>query len=228
MKLTLILPCLNEIDSLPSVISSIKAYTQISKHSIDIIGIDDNSVDGSKEIIQRHTTYPILLDSRISLAQMFNLGLKKAIKLKNEIIIHMDSDGQYDAMEIERLIEPILNKRADIVIGDRNIWNLSHMPLHKKIGNHVLTNVVSHISKTNSKDSQSGFRAMTLKAAKQTKINASYTYTQNHIIQSAKNKLKIEYIPITFKKRENGSSRLISNSLQYGINVFRDLYYMKK
>ena len=131
-----------------------------------------------------------------------------------DVIVNIDADGQYNAKEISTLVRPILDNRADIVLGDRQVKKLGHMPLQKKIGNRIATFVTRVASGLPIHDAQTGFRAFSREASLRMNVLHGYTYVQETIIAAAHKRLKIVEVPVEFRKRE-GHSRLISNIWGY-------------
>ena len=134
-KAAVILPCLNEERTVGKVIEKLRNVSNKLKIKFIIITIDDDSVDNTVQILNKKADKVILLNKRKSLAEVIRIGLKESLRYKPDLIIHIDADDQYNPYELPRLINPIINERADFVIGNRNIWKLKHMSFIKKIGN---------------------------------------------------------------------------------------------
>lgn len=219
LKGVVILPCKNEIQTVADVINSLR------KTNLDlfILGIDDFSDDGTNEKLLKYSDKVISLKQHVSLAEVIRIGLRYAIKMKPDIIIHIDVDGQYDPADLKRLVKPILEDKADLVIGDRKVSGLGHMPFSKRIGNIFFSWLVSLIVKKRLNDTQSGFRVMRYSVAEKLNLVSSFTYTQEEIIKASKYGFRIQEVHITFCKRKNGDSRLIKNPLEYGIRVLFDI-----
>jgi len=131
---------------------------------------------------------------------------------------------QYNGTEIPKLIAPIQEGKADIVLGDRQIDNLDHMPRGNRWGNKLATRVTRWATGLPIRDAQTGFRAFSREAALRMNLTGEYTYTQETLIQAANKNLKIEQIPVEFRRRD-GKSRLISSIFRYarsaGVTIFR-------
>ena len=131
-----------------------------------------------------------------------------------DIIVNIDGDGQYNAQEIGALVKPLLENKADIVLGWRDIDSLDFMPRGKKIGNKIATRLTNMVSGMPIKDAQSGFRAFSREAALRMNLSGKYTYVQEAIIEAKYKGLKFEQIPIEFRPRQ-GESRLIPSLPTY-------------
>lgn len=133
-------------------------------------------------------------------------------------MIILDADNQYESSETPLILKPIIEKKADIVLGDRQVKKLDHMSPQKKIGNQMVSKVVSTLIGTKIKDAQTGFRAFNKEALSRITIFSSYTYTQETLLLAKFKGLTILEVPVTFKKRAD-QSRLISNIFHYGIRT---------
>ena len=126
-----------------------------------------------------------------------------------DVIVNIDGDGQYEIAELPRLVEPILVGDADMVLGSRFAGSIEEMPTSKRLGNRIGTWVTGKLSGIPITDAQTGYRALTRHAALTLNVLSNYTYTQETIIQAGYKRLKVVEVPITFKRRIGGSSRLI-------------------
>ncbi len=209
MKLVVTIPAYNEEKTIADVIKSIPRVIE-GIDQVEVIVIDDGSSDRTVSIAQEAgANYIIKNIKNRGLATTFRRGLEKATEVGADIIVNTDSDNQYDQSEIPKLIQPILHGKADIVSGDRQIKNLTHMPSSKKYGNMLGSWVVRKVSGVPVRDASSGFRAFTNEAALRLSVLSNHTYTHETIIESRDKKLVFVEIPCTFRAREGTSSRLI-------------------
>lgn len=233
MKLLITIPAFNEEKTIAKVIQEIPKEIGGLKE-VKILVIDDGSIDKTAEIAKRAGADYILVHKRnLGLAKTFKDGLDFALAIGADIIVNIDADAQYNAKEIPKLIEPILKGEADIVLGNRQIDKLDHMPRGKKIGNKIATWVTRKFSGMDIKDAQTGFRAFSREAVMKLNVLGDYTYTQETIIQAVKKGLKIVEVPVEFRKRED-NSRLISSIWSYAkkagiiiIRTYRDYHPFK-
>lgn len=226
------IPAYNEQKTIASVIKQIpKKFPGIK--TIKVLVIDDGSTDNTAKIAKKCGALVISHKKNRGLGCAFKTGLDKALELGADIIVNIDADSQYNPKEIPKLIKPILQGKADIVLGDRQISSLSHMPLGKKLGNKISTWFVRRLSHLPIRDAQTGFRAFSREAALRMNLLGDYTYTQETIIQAYKKGLTIAQIPVQFRKR-NDPSRLISSIFSYAKNAgattlrtYRDYHPLK-
>lgn len=214
MKLFVMIPAYNEEKTLPLVIREIPREIQ-GIDSVNVLVINDGSTDNTFEMaVTAGADYVISNKKNLGLAKSFRRGMIECLKRGADIIVNTDADFQYDQSEISRIIRPIFDGKADVVLTDRQVWNLSHMPLSKKIGNTVATYVTRMVSGFKVRDAQSGFRAFSREAALKLNVLSDYTYVQETIMQAIDKDLKIMQLPCRFRKR-SGKSRLISSLLGY-------------
>ena len=218
MKIIISIPSFNEEKTIGIVIEGIKKEMEKGSFDYKILVIDDGSRDKTKEIAKNSGAIVFSHPTNLGLAETFKTEMKKAIELKPDIIVHIDADNQYSASEIPKLIEPIINKKADIVLGSRFKGKIEYMPLIKRFGNIAFSKVISNITKTKISDGQTGFRAFTKDVAS-IEIKSDHTYTQEQIIKAIKNKFRLIEVPIYFAKRKD-KSRLMKNPFDYAIKAW--------
>lgn len=222
MKLVIQIPCLNEETSLPVTVRDIpKSINGIDE--IEVLVIDDGSTDKTVEVAKslgiKHIVH---FNGNKGLAKAFIAGLNKALELDADIIVNTDADNQYCASDIEKLVEPIINGRADIVIGSRPVEKIKHFSLLKKVLQKLGSWVMRLLSSTEVKDAPSGFRAFSRNAAIQLNVFDSYSYTLETIIQAKAKELSIECVDIAVNP-ELRKSRLFKNMYIY---IVRSIFTM--
>jgi len=218
MKLVTTIPAYNEQDALAGVIAEIPR--QIAGiEVVQVLVVDDGSSDSTVEIAKKAGADKVLSHERNEgLGVAFRDGLEAALEMGADIIVNIDADGQYDATEIPKLIGPILDNKADVVLGWRDVDTLGFMPRGKKIGNRVATWFTRTLSGLPIKDAQTGFRAFSKEAALRLELAATYTYVQETLIQAKYHGLRIAQVPVNFRERE-GESRLIRSVYSYALRA---------
>ena len=218
MEICITIPAYNEAETIGSVISNIKKVMDENKHNYKILVIDDGSKDTTKEIAKNKGAIVFSHPRNYGLAETFRTEMKKALELNPDIIVHIDADNQYLASDIPSLIKPIIDKKADIVLGSRFKGKIESMQLIKRLGNKAFSKVISNITKIKISDGQTGFRAFTKEVAKMN-IQSDHTYTQEQIIKAIKNKFRLIEVPAYFAKRKD-KSRLMKNPFDYAIRAW--------
>ena len=214
MKLIIQIPCLNEEQTLPDTLKDLpKSLKEVDV--IETLVIDDGSTDRTVEVARKHGAHHILrLTNNKGLAKAFYFGLNQALKLDADIIVNTDADNQYNAEDIEKLIEPILRKKADIVIGDRRVETIQHFTPLKIFLQKIGSWVVRQLSGTHIPDATSGFRAYSRSAAMQVNVVSDFTYTLETIISAGNKNLAITHAPVRTNRKVR-ESRLFPNIRTY-------------
>lgn len=214
MKLVIQIPCLNEEESLPITLSALPKHID-GIDEIKVLIVNDGSTDRTIEVAKKHGISDFVnFTHNKGLAKAFSAGLNKALEMGADIIVNTDADNQYNASDIEKLVRPIIDGDADIVIGSRPVNKISHFSIIKKMLQNVGSFVMRCVSSTSVKDAPSGFRAFSRNAAIQMNIFDNYTYTLETIIQAKAKGLVIENVEIDVNP-ELRRSRLFSNIFVY-------------
>ena len=203
MKLIIQIPCLNEEESLPEALAALpREIPGVDK--VEWLIINDGSTDRTVEVARAHgVDHVVDLPVNRGLAYAFMAGLKRCLAEGADIIVNTDADNQYNADDIPRLIQPILERRAQMVIGDRPISTIAHFSWIKRKLQWLGTKVVRMASQADIHDAPSGFRAIARTAALEINVFDTYTYTLESIIQAGLSKIPITSVPI----RVNGETR---------------------
>ena len=201
MKLIIQIPCLNEELTLPETLKDLpKSLNGID--NIEILVINDGSTDRTVEVAEEHGVHHVLsLTNNKGLAKAFIYGINHALHLGADIIVNTDADNQYFGGDIVKLIEPILKKRADIVIGDRKVETIGHFSPIKILLQKLGSWTVRQLSGTTVPDATSGFRAYSKEAALQMNVISDFTYTIETIISAGKKNIAIEHTPVRTNKK---------------------------
>ncbi len=222
MKLVIQIPCLNEEKALPVTLKDLPRKID-GIDEIEVLVIDDGSSDRTVEAAKEAGVDEVLsLGSNKGLAKAFSAGINRALEMGADIIVNTDADNQYKADYIKDLIKPILDGRADIVIGSRPVEKIKHFSPLKKCLQKLGSFVMRCVSKTDVKDAPSGFRAFSRNAAIQLNVFDNYTYTLDTIIQAKAKGLVTECVEIEVNP-ELRNSRLFSNMFLY---VWRSIFTM--
>jgi glycosyltransferase involved in cell wall biosynthesis len=222
MKLIIQIPCFNEAETLPITLSELpKEVPGIDR--IEILIIDDGSTDETVSVARRLGVHHVVGSRRNQgLARTFLMGIHACLERGADIIVNTDADNQYVGADIEKLVRPILDGRADLVIGARPIGDIQHFSPVKKLLQRFGSWVVRVVSGTNVADAPSGFRAISREAALGLNVFSTYTYTLETVIQAGLKNMSVVSVPI----RVNGDlrpSRLVKSISSY---VKRSIFTM--
>ena len=214
MKLIIQIPCYNEEKTLPATLRDLPKEIE-GIDEIEILVINDGSTDSTVKVAEKKGVDHILdLPVRSGLAKAFCKGIERSLELGADIVVNTDGDNQYRGADIVKLVKPILDKEAEIVIGCRDILNIKHFSLTKKILQKVGSYVVRRLSNTDIPDTTSGFRAYSRDAALRLNIFSTYTYTLETIIQAGRKEIPISYVEISTNQKLR-ESRLIKSIPSY-------------
>lgn len=214
MKLIIQIPCYNEAETLEIALNDLPKHID-GVDEIEYLIINDGSKDNTVEVAKNWgVNYVVNFKQNKGLAKGFMAGLDACLRNGADIIVNTDADNQYVGEDIAKLIQPILDGEADMVVGERPIDQTEHFsPLKKKL-QHFGSWVVRKASKTDIPDAPSGFRAYSREAALRMNVVNEYTYTLETIVQAGRNRMAITSVPI----RTNGElrpSRLFNSMMGY-------------
>lgn len=228
MKLIVQIPCFNEEKTLPLVIRSIpKKINGVDK--IETLIIDDGSTDKTIAVAKKlGVNYIVKHKKNKGLAQSFADGFHSALKHGADIIVNTDGDNQYPQKDIQRLIQPILDKKYDIVVADRQTDKIKHFSPLKKLFQRIGSKMVQVASGTKIPDAPSGFRAYSKEAAMKLNIVTSFSYVTETIIQAGKKRIPITTIKIktNAKTRESRLFKSIFEHIQKSTISILRIYMM--
>src|SRR3989440_8341040 len=203
MKLIIQIPCFNEAQQLPQTLADLPREVE-GFDTVEWLIIDDGSTDDTVSVARAHgVDHLVRLTNHKGLATGFQAGVDTALKLGADVIVNTDADNQYYGADVARLVRPILDGRADMVVGDREVTAVEHFSPLKKALQRLGSWVVRRASATSVPDTTSGFRAYNREAALQMLVVSTFTYTLETIIQAGKLLVAIDHVPI----RTNATSR---------------------
>ena len=214
-KLIVTIPAYNEEGSIAEVIQSIpRKIKGIDK--VEVMVLSDGSTDKTVEISKSAGADYVYQNPRnLGLAKTFAKLMEYAYEAGANYVVNTDADNQYDQTEIKKLVKPLVQGKADMVLGDRQVATLQHMPISKKIGNRIGSTVIRLLSGLSVQDASTGLRAYSRDFLANLHLFSAHTYTHETIIYAANHKYRIQDIPVTFKAREYGQSRLISGVIPH-------------
>ncbi len=196
-KLIIQIPCYNEEKTLPVTLKGLpKTIPGVSE--IETLVINDGSTDNTAgAAAENGAGHIVSLKKRRGLAVVFATGIDAALRLGADIIVNTDADNQYKGKDIEKLVRPIIEKKADIVIGNRKIEEIRHFSLIKKRLQRTGSKVVKYLSGLDIPDATTGFRAYSKEAAIRLNVISEFTYTLETIIAAGNKGLAVENIEVS-------------------------------
>jgi len=214
MKLFIQIPCFNEEQTLATTLADLPRELD-GITDITWVVIDDGSTDSTEKVARENGVDIVVRHPRnLGLARAFMTGLNTCLNNGADIIVNTDADNQYAAESIIDLVRPILEERADLVVGARPIEDIEEFSGLKKFFQKLGSWVVRVASNTNVVDAPSGFRAMSKNVAARINVFSNYTYTLETIIQAGQNNFSIQSVPVKTNKWLR-PSRLVSSMASY-------------
>jgi len=228
VKLIVQIPCYNEEQTLPETIGSIPRAIPGIDH-IEILIVDDGSSDQTLAVARALGVHHIVRNKRNQgLARSFRNGLDACLQLGADIVVNTDGDHQYDGRDIPKLVRPILDGEADIVIGDRETDKIAHFSTAKKFLQWFGSGVVRKLAGIWVPDTVSGFRAFSREAAIRLNIVSSFSYTIETVIQAGKRQLAVTSVAVRTnpKTRDSRLFKSIPGFLQNSLGTMVRMYAM--
>ncbi len=224
MKLIIQIPCLNEEATLPKTLADLPRVVD-GITDVEWLIIDDGSTDSTVDLARANgVDHIVRLTNNRGLAAGFQAGLDACLKLGADVIVNTDADNQYCGADIPKLVEPIVDGRADMVVGDRQTDSIPEFSPIKKRLQKLGSWVVRQASDTDVPDTTSGFRAYNREAALQMAVVSRFTYTLETIIQAGKLLVAVEDVPIRTNPKTR-ESRLFPSTWSYvrrnSVSIFR-------
>src|SRR5512139_1181775 len=214
MKLIIQIPCFDEETTLPDTWNDLPRKIP-GIDEVEVLVIDDGSQDRTAQVARELGVQHVLeLKPHVGLARGFQSGLDEALRLGADIIVNTDADNQYRGIDIPRLIQPILGRTADMVVGDRGVGKLEHFSPTKRLLQRVGSRVVQTAAGFPIPDATSGFRAYGREAALRLNVLSTYSYTLETLIQAGAWKMAVAFIPIQ-TNRQTRKSRLVRSVPYY-------------
>jgi glycosyltransferase involved in cell wall biosynthesis len=214
MKVIVQIPCFNEERTLPQVIADIPRRIE-GVDQVEILVVDDGSTDATAEVARRCGADHLVRHTiNQGLARAFRSGLDAALLLGADVIVNTDADNQYAGSAIPDLIRPILEGKADVVVGDRRPATLAHFSPLKRCLQRLGSFVVRRLSGTQVPDAVSGFRAISRTAALRLNVLSSFSYTIEMLIQAGKERMAVTSVPVPVNPQTR-ESRLFRSVPQF-------------
>lgn len=214
MKLIIQIPCFNEAETLAITLNALPRQVA-GFDTVEWLIIDDGSTDDTVNVARHNGVDHIVKHAgNKGLAKAFMTGLDACLNLNADVIVNTDADNQYSADDIPLLVAPILEHRAEMVIGERPISTIEHFSPIKKYLQKLGSWVVRVASNTNIPDAPSGFRAMSRETAQKLMVFNDYTYTLETIIQAGQKNITITSVSVRVNE-DLRPSRLVKSISSY-------------
>jgi glycosyltransferase involved in cell wall biosynthesis len=215
--ISVVIPTLNEAGNILEAVTTIEKELTYPK---EIIVVDGNSTDGTIEIVKDTSFCKLIIEPRRGYGIALRTGMKNA---KGNIIVMVDGDGTYEVRHINRLVERMIEKDADMVLATRMYDPKKAMGLMNFIGNKVITFVYDFFYSQFLSDTQSGFRAISHEAIDNVPLKeGDMAFATEMLVQFAKVGYNMVEIPTTYKARKYGKTKL--KPFKSGIEIFSTMF----
>jgi len=220
-KVLLIIPAYNEEKNILTVYKNICDYNKKAKTKLDVVFINDGSVDATEKILCENKINHIKLIQNLGIGGAVQTGYKYALYNDYDIAIQFDGDGQHNVNYVEALIKPILEENVDMTIGSRFIDSSSSefkSSFLRRVGIKLISSCIHFKTRVRIYDTTSGFRASNKNAIAMFAIHYPLEYPEPissvDVILSG---MKIKEVPVSMNERLAGKS---------SINSWKNIYYM--
>jgi glycosyltransferase involved in cell wall biosynthesis len=214
VKLIIQIPCFNEADTLAIALNALPREV-LGFDKVEWLIINDGSTDDTVNVAKEcGVDHIVNFKHNQGLAKGFMAGITECLRQGADVVVNTDADNQYEADDIPKLVQPILDHKAEYVIGARPISQTEHFSPMKKILQKIGSWVVRKASDTDIPDAPSGFRAISRDCAMQLNVYNNYTYTLETIIQAGQKNMAITSVPVRTNE-DLRPSRLFSSIPSY-------------
>ena len=226
LHLLVAMPALNEAATIATVIASIPEHIE-GFNKIDVLVIDDGCTDDTAAIAKQAGASVVHHPESRGVGAAFHSALAFAIEKKVDVLVTIDSDGQFDPNDIPKITQPIISDEADFVTASRfkDPELVPVMPWIKKWGNRQMSRLISRLTKQHFYDVSCGMRCYGRSAMANLNPQGAFTYTQEVFLNLAFKHMRIKEVPIPVRGvREVGKSRVARSLTQYGLNTLRIIF----
>jgi len=213
---SVVIPTLNEAGNIREALTTIKKEVLYPK---EIIVVDGNSTDGTQEIV-KDSNCRLIIEPRRGYGLALRAGFKQA---KGDVIVMVDGDGTYEVRHINRLLDTLIRKNAEMCLATRMYDPNKAMGMMNFVANKVMTFFFDLLFMQFLSDSQSGFRAISRSAIEKVEFHEDdMSFATEMLVQFAKKGFKMVEIPTVYKSRKYGKTKL--RKIKSGVEIFTTMF----
>jgi len=217
-KIVAVVPAWNEAGAIGNVVDEIKSFDP----SIDVVVVDDASTDETALVAQAHGAVVLELPFNVGIGGAVQTGFRYALEHGYDLAVRLDGDGQHDASELSKLLEPLERGEADLVIGSRFVdgGGSYRPPFARLVGIRVFARLVSILGGQRVTDTTSGFLALDRTGIELFAAEYPHDYPEvEATLVALRSGLRLSQVQVEMRERESGSS---------SITFVRSVYYIVK
>ena len=214
-SIVLLIPALNEVKSLPKVLSQIPS--ELLNHKISVVVIDDGSSDDTYKIAIEQGAYCLRHETNLGQGSALLTGINFTQKHSPAVLVTFDADGQHDVNDLKNLIQPILSNKCQMTVGSRFIGHQEYENTERLIGIHFFTNLINFLCKSDISDCTNGLRAFTPDILQKIKLKEKKFSAPEILVETLMKGFVIENIPTTIKKRTAGQTKKPRLGFAFGL-----------
>jgi len=217
LKRLAIVPAFNEEASVGRVIDELREFDP----GFEIAVVDDGSTDRTAGVAADRDAHVIRLPFNLGIGGAMQTGYRYAFEHGFDVAVQVDGDGQHDPAELPKILEPLLDGEADLVVGSRFAGGGAYRSTAvRRIGIRIFASVVSAVVRQRVTDTTSGFRAVNRKGIALFAADYPHDYPEvEATVMCVKHKLRLTEVPVEMRERSGGQS---------SITALRSVYYMTK
>ncbi|MFP4072926.1 MAG: glycosyltransferase family 2 protein, partial [Actinomycetota bacterium] len=202
--IVLFMPAFNEASTVGRVVSRVP--DRVGEHPVVCLVVDDGSTDDTAPVAEAAGATVIRQGENQGLGAAVRTGMEESLRYEPVAVAFCDADGEYAPEELDVMVRPIIDGRADYVVGSRFAGDIERMLPHRRVGNLILTWLLSWVARHRISDGQSGYRAFSPRAAERAEIIHDFNYAQVLTLDLLAKGMKYAEVPITYTFRTTGES----------------------
>ncbi len=212
------IPAYNEAESLAAVLAEVPA--EAGGERVHVLVVDDGSRDGTAEVARGAGVHVVSLPVNSGQGAALQAGYLVAERVGADVVVTMDADGQHDPSQVPALVAPILEDRADFVVGSRRLGDYEADSVARNAGITVFTRLLNALGGTEISDIANGFRAIRASMLPALAFTEEQFHNPELLLGAARAGFRVTEVPVTIRLRSAGSSKK-GGTFRYGAGFLR-------
>ena len=211
-------PAFNEAESLAAVLAAIPR--KVGNTPVRVLVIDDGSRDRTADVARVAGAHVVSHPVNSGQGSALQTGYLVAERVGADIVVTMDADGQHDPAQLSALVDPILEDKADFVVGSRRLGEYEADSRARNAGITVYTRLINALGGTSVSDVANGYRAIRASMLPALAFTEDQYHNPELLLSAARAGFRVAEVPVTIRRRTEGSSKK-GGSVRYGIGFLR-------